>query len=68
MWIHSQTRTWHDKNVQTLGLEILKFKILNFQIFFKKKLMVFTKHLKYRRIIESIILFSFYLQDAETNK
>ena len=30
--------------------------------------MIFAKHLKYRRIIESIILFFFLLQDAKTNK
>ena len=48
--------------LQTLSLE------KNFKIFFKKQHMVFAKHLKYRRIIENIILFFHFKMHKEIDK
>ena len=47
MWIHSETRTWHDKNIQLMskGLEALlidsdKYKLRTMQFDYQKKIML----------------------------
>ena len=48
VWIHSETRTWHDKNIQPLVLESLSNKVAGLQVFSCENWETFKSRFFYR--------------------